>query len=231
MTGHQLAHYRKQKKRTQVETARALGVSQTYLSLLEAGKRPLNKRLQKRAARIFELPPTELPARLLSGELPSVTDDQLAADLADLGYPGFAHLRRKRQRRKNPADVLLSGLNARQRDARIMEAMPWLALTFPGMRWTQLMMLSKSVDLQNRLGFVVSLARELAEERGETKTSEVLQAQEHLLERSRLAREDTLCNDAMTKAERNWLATHRTANAKHWGILTSLSPKLVRYAN
>ena len=109
MTGQQLRHYRKEKKRTQVQTARALEVSQAYLSLLEAGKRPMTEHLQRRAARFFDLP-TELPARLVSGELPVRTDDQLASDLADLGYMGFSHLRRARAHRENPARVLLSAL-------------------------------------------------------------------------------------------------------------------------
>jgi len=224
MTGHQLAHYRKQKRRTQVETARALGVSQTYLSLLEAGKRPLNKRLQKRAARIFELPPTELPARLLSGELPSVTDDQLAADLADLGYPGFAHLRRKRQRRKNPADVLLSGLNANNRDARVVEAFPWLVLAFPNMNWKDLTRTAKTYDLQNRLGYVVSVARQFAETRSNEAVAAELNRRETQLEPSMLAREDTLCNESMTKTERRWLAMKRPTNAMHWHMLADLLP-------
>src|SRR3982751_5763725 len=105
MTGRGLAQYRKDNKRTQVEIARLLGVSQTYLSLLEAGKRPLSDRLKRKAARVFDLPPTEVPTRLASGDLRNVTDDQLASDLADLGYTGFSHLRRPRARKKNPADV------------------------------------------------------------------------------------------------------------------------------
>ena len=231
MTGHQLAQHRRKKKRTQVQTARALGVSQTYLSLLEAGKRPLTERLQKKAARFFDLPPTEFPPELTSGELRLVTDDQLAFDLADLGYLGFAHLRRKRPRRKNPADVLLNTLNAPQRDARIMEALPWLVLAYPDMEWNELIKVSKVNDLQNRLGFVVSVARELADERGDAERGAKLGVPERTLERSLLAREDTLCNEAMTNAERRWLTTNRPRTAKHWRILTSLTPKLVRYAN
>lgn len=231
MTGHQLAHYRKKKKRTQVQTARALGVSQTYLSLLEAGKRPLSDRLQRKAATFFELPPTEMPARLASGELPTVTDAQLAADLADLGYLGFAHLKRKRPRRKNPADVLFNTLDAPQRDARIMEALPWLVLAYPDMEWAELIRASKANDLQNRLGFVVSVARELAEARADAERSVKLGEQERALEHSRLVNEGTLCNEAMTNAERKWLTKNRPRTAKHWRILTSLSAKLVRYAN
>lgn len=230
MTGRQLFQYRKEKKKTQAETARAVGVSQTYLSLLEAGKRPLTYRLQRKAGKFFDLSPTKMPAQLTRGELPTVTDDELASDLADLGYLGFSHLKRKRPRCKNPADVLLSTLNASQRDARIMEALPWLVLAYPDMEWRDLIKASKVNDLQNRLGFVVSLARELAEERRDDKKVAKLQSPERVLENSRLAREDTFCNAKMTNAERRWLETNRPPTAKHWGILTSLSPKLVRYA-
>src|SRR5437762_1007281 len=115
MTGHQLAQYRKQNKKTQVQTAKALGMSQTYLSLLEAGKRPLTKRVQRKAAKFFDLSPTEAPAELTSSSLRAVRDASLASDLADLGYLGFSHLKRKRPRRKNPADVLLETLDAPQR--------------------------------------------------------------------------------------------------------------------
>ena len=86
MTGHQLAQYRKQNRRTQPQAARELGVSQTYLSLLENGKRPVTARLKKKAVRVFNLSPTELPAKFTLAELPDVSDDQLASELARLGY-------------------------------------------------------------------------------------------------------------------------------------------------
>jgi len=228
MTGHQLAEYRKQNRRTQVATARALGVSQTYLSLLEAGKRPLTGRVQKRAARFFDLQPTELPLHLTSGELPTVTDDQLAADLADLGYPGFAHLRRKRQRRKNPADVLLTGLHANDRDARVVEAFPWLVLAFPDMNWKDLTRTAKIYDLQNRLGYIVSVARLVAEDRGEAEKTAKLRSYEETLAHSRLMREDTLCNESMTNPERRWLAVNRPDEARKWNLLAGL---LTRHLN
>lgn len=230
MTGHELAKYRKQKNRTQVQTAKALRVSQTYLSLLESGKRPLTERLQTGAAKFFDLPPTELPSRLASGRLPHVTDAELAADLADLGYTGFGHLRRKRPRRKNPADVLLSALNAPKRDARVVEGLPWLVLTFPDMDWRSAARTAKVYDLQNRLGYVTNVARQLAERSGDALTATRLASEESLLEHSKLAREGTLCNDTMTNAERRWLATNRPEGAKHWNLLADLSPRHLHYA-
>jgi transcriptional regulator with XRE-family HTH domain len=225
MTGQQLTLHRKEKKRTQVQTAKALGVSQTYLSLLESGKRPLTEHLEKKAAKFFDLPPTEVPSRLSSGELAPVTDAELAADLADLGYRGFAHLRRKRVRLKNPADVLLSALNAPQREARAVEALPWLLLAFPDMKWNEVTRFAKMYDLQNRLGFLVSVAGGMAERKNSRSLADLLRAREAELVRSMLAREDTLCNENMTNAERRWLAQSRPDNAKHWRILADLSPR------
>jgi transcriptional regulator with XRE-family HTH domain len=212
-----------------VETAKALEVSQTYLSLLEAGKRPMTESVQRRAARFFDLP-TELPARLVSGELPVRTDDQLASDLADLGYTGFSHLRRARARKKNPADVLLSALKAPKRDVRVVEALPWLVLNFPRMRWTEVSRVAMTYGVQNRLGYVTNVARRLAEREGRNETALKLKRHEAELERSMLAREETLCNETMTRAERNWLAANRPEEAKHWNLLTDLSPQHLSYA-
>lgn len=230
MTGNQLARHRKEKKRTQVQTARALGVSQTYLSLLESGERRLTDDLQAKAAKFFNLSPTELPSRVASGELPSVSDAELASDLADLGYVGFGHLRRKRPHRKNPADVLLSALNGPKRDARVVEGLPWLVLTFPDMDWRSAARTAKVYDLQNRLGYVANVARLLAEREGRASTAARLAREETLLERSKLAVEGTLCNDTMTNAERRWLKSNRPDSAKRWNLLTDLSPRHLNYA-
>lgn len=229
MTGHQLAQYRKENKRTQVETARALDVSQTYLSLLEAAKRPLTDRLQRKAAKFFDLPPTELPVHLASGELPTVTDGQLVSDLADLGYTGFSHLKRARARKKNPADVLLRALNSRKRDVRLVEALPWLLLSFPNLKWNEVLRVARTYDLQNRLGYVTNVARLLAEREGQHEKAAKLKKYEAELEHSLLAREETLCNETMTQTERNWLANNRPEEAKHWHLLTDLSPQHLSY--
>ena len=229
MTGHQLKHYRKQSRLTQDKAARLLGVSQTYLSLLEDDKRPLTEMLKKKAVKGFNLPVTELPAKAHTYNVGKVSDNQLTSDLATLGYLGFSHW--KRSRLKNPADVLLSALKASQRDARLMEAMPWLVLKFYEMDWDALVATAKLHDLQNRLGFVTNVAMGIANLHGKTAAATRLGLTETLLRSSRLDREDTLCNEKMTNAERRWLAANRSDEAKYWHILTSLSPHLVRYAD
>lgn len=84
--------------------------------------------------------------------------------------------------------------------------------------------------LQNKLGFVTCLARKVAERRGQMDTADFLRSQERDLERFRLIVEDTFCNDSLTLAERRWLETNRTAEAKHWRVLTDLSPEHLTYA-
>jgi len=229
MTGRELKKYRKDSKLTQERAAKLLGVSQTYLSLLENGERPLNMRLRKKAVAAFGLSPTELPSKARYLKIDPVTDEQLTVDLATLGYKGFSHYKPSRQ--KNPADVLLSALNADNRDARLIEALPWLVLAFPDMEWHDVKRVVKMYDLQNRLGFVLSVALGLAEQRQDKSTAATLSRREADLVPSMLVREGTLCNDKMTNAERRWLATNRTDDARRWRILASLSPQLVRYAD
>lgn len=227
MTGRELKQYRKQNRCTQEEAARALGVSQTYLSLLETDKRPLTEKLWTKAVKKFNLPLTELPSKMAEYKVVQTTDDQLTHELAMLGYEGFLHW--KPSRKKNPADVLLSALNAGYRDARLVEALPWLLLEFPDLDWNSLAMTAKAYDLQNRLGFVTNVAMHVAEYRKDSKMTEKLKHWESELERSKLVREDTLCNEVMTNAERDWLKTQRPKAAKQWHLLTGLVPHHLRY--
>lgn len=224
MTGRELKEYRKERGLTQVEASRRLGVSQTYLSLLENGGRRMTARLERKAARAFGLDPTELPALVSEYRVGNATDDQLTADLSALGYPGFSHYKPAR-RGRNPADVLLSGLLADQRDARLVEAMPWVALRFYEMDWPALVAAAKLYDLQNRLGFVATLAKQMAEQNSNGPAARKLRSVELALENSRLAKEGTLCNEKMTNAERRWLAANGTEAAMHWNLLSDLSPQ------
>ena len=227
MTGNQLLQFRKASRLTQVEAALGLGVSQTYLSLLEKGRRPLTDELRARAVRAFCLPPTELPLTESLYDVRAVSNDELGTDLASLGYPGYAHM--KKATPKNPAVVLLSALKGNDREPRDVEALPWVALTFSNIGWSELTKAAKANDLQNRLGFVTTLAREVSEVRNDAVTVNLLRGKESELQRSMLLREETLCRENMTNAERKWLVTHRPNSAKHWRLLTDLSPRLENY--
>jgi len=154
-------------------------------------------------------------------EVQSVDASTLANDLASLGYPGFAHLKSKNKR--TPEEVLLSALSSHSLASRAAEALPWLLLRYSDLDWPTLINTANAKRLQNKLGFVTCLARKVAERCGETDKAVLLRKQERVLERSRLLVEDTLCNDSLTLAERSWLETNRTDDAKHWRVLTDLS--------
>jgi transcriptional regulator with XRE-family HTH domain len=229
MTGRDLKKGRLQKGWTQEEAAARLGVSQPYFSLLEKELRRVPEKLARKAATVFRLSAVTLPFETTRNRPQTETENDLALDLAALGYPGFSHL--KGGRKKNPAQVLLSALSAQNLNSRITEALPWVLLTYPDLDWQSLVKEVKVRDLQNRLGFLTSVARRLAVKQGNTDKAKWLQSKESSLERSRLVLEDTLCHDSLTKAERRWLDTARSAEAKHWRLLTDLSPDHLSYAS
>ncbi len=228
MTGSDLLAGREQKGWTQQQAALKLGVSQPYLSLLEKGKRPAPQKLVRKAATLYGLSPTKLPVKTNwhSGE--TGDDEALARDLAGLGYPGLSYL--KSRRKKNPAEVLLSALRSNDLDTRFVEALPWVLLKHPDLDWEWLVRAAKVNDLQNKLGFVTNVARQLAERLGKHETASLLREPESALERSRLVREETLCHDSLTQSERRWLQSNRSDEAKHWNLLTDLSPEHLSHA-
>jgi len=216
---------RERKGWTQAQAAARLGVSQTYLSLMESGLRPLSKRVAAKFQRHFAVPATALPV-----EPTDSRDDmqRLAEDLAALGYPGFAHV--TWHRRVNPAQLLLTALRTNDLEPRLSEALPWVVWQHPDLDWKWLVMQAKLHDLQNRLGFVVHLAWLVATHHGPQATADALANVEGQLERSRLVREDTLCRESMTQTERRWLREKRSKLARHWNLLTGLVPEHLSYS-
>ena len=103
-------------------------------------------------------------------------------------------------------------------------------LKFPDLNWRWLTQAARARDLQNRLGYVTSVARRLAELRGEREKAKLLATEESMLERSRLAREDTLCHQSLTEVEKRWLRKNRPPEARHWRLLTDLSPEQLDHA-
>ena len=228
MKGKALKDARQAKDWTQKDAARALGVTQAYLSMLETGARPVSTQVARKALKLLDFPPTALPLRLPTALSMTVRKRDFGAELGALGYPGLAYLRSRV--RRNPADVLLDALNESDLDARLAEGLPWLALVFVDMDWEWLVQNAKVQDRQNRLGFAVSLATDVAEARGDTKRVQQLRDHLSVLERARLAREDTFCHDSMTEAERAWLRQHRSDTASHWNLLTDMESKQLAYA-
>jgi len=227
MNGQQLAQSRLSKGLEQQEAARRLGVSQPYLSLLESGKRKLTRKLAEKVVKVFELPPEKLPFEKNWEDLPEMSNDELAQSLAMLGYQKFTHLRKGIK--QNPAVVLFSALKKENLDSRIAEGLPWLVFAFPEMDWESLVKYSKQFDLQNRLGFVVSLARHLAEKVQDEQKQKRMSEVENSLEKSILFNEDMLGNKSLTESEKAYLKTNRSKEAKHWRVLSDLSIKHLNY--
>lgn len=212
---------------TQHQAAKRLGVSQAYLALIETGRRRVTPKLASSLATLYGLGPTALP--LDASSIGKWNAASLAKVLARLGYPGFRHLRGGR--RHNPALVLLAAVAASDLEVRVVEALPWLAAEYSGLDWEWLTREVRLRDLQNRLGFLVALGRHVAQNRGDHSAAESLLKVEQALNRSRLVREDTLCQDSLSAAERRWLRKARPAAARHWNLLTDLDSPTLPYAS
>jgi hypothetical protein len=184
--------------------------------MLERGRRssvPLARRLMQ----VYGLPPTVLPVHEVRDD---ATADFLAHELALLGYPGFAHLRGG-GRKVNPAEYLLTALAKRNLEARVAEGLPWLVLRYPDMPTDFLVREARARNLQNRLGFVVTLGRRAA-------GRDDLQPLEQTLADSKLEKEDSFCKE-LNEAERRWLREHSSEEARQWHLLSDLRPDALRY--
>jgi transcriptional regulator with XRE-family HTH domain len=231
MKPQDLKSARARKGWTQKEAAARLAVSQPYLAMLESGERRLRPELARRAVKVFGLPPSLLPPSksLQAGQW--LEDAQtLAEQLGALGYPGFAYLR-SRGRKKNPGEVLLKALAQEELEARVVEALPWLLVNYWDLDADWLAEQAKLRDLQNRLGFVVSLAQRVAEKTNPQNEHcrQALAELEAKLERSRLAREDTLCRASLTEGEQRWVMENRSPEARHWNLFTDWRVEALSY--
>jgi transcriptional regulator with XRE-family HTH domain len=217
MTGKELRDARKERGWTQADLAGRLGVSQGYVCLLERDQRAVPGRLSQRLASLLNFSPSMRP---LSATMAPLEADATTRALGTLGYPGFAHYRQRHT--LNPAELLLRALRTTELDARVVEALVWVVVTYSDLDWEWLTREAKVNDLQNRLGFLVTLARQLAERTKRTEAAKRLALPEKALEYSRLQREDAF-RPSMTEAERRWLRQHRPPEAAQWNVLTNLS--------
>lgn len=228
MTGKEFKLARRQRGWTQCDVAARLGVSQTYVALLEQDKRHFPPGLARKAVTLLGMSPSALPLSLRAS-----TDAELTRQLSALGYRGFAHVRPAR--RRNPAEVLLVALGKDNLEARVAEALPWLLLQYGAMsevcrEW--MVKQARLLGLTNRLGFTVTLAKQVAEGKGET-TSDVYRAlvqMEQELFRTRLAEPDTFCQGHLSPRQCEWLENARPAAARQWNLLTNWQPEHLQYA-
>jgi len=100
--------------------------------MLERGRRSMPYDLARLAVDTLHASPTAHPLRTQAFETPAESE-KLSLQLAALGYPGFVHLQAKA--RRNPAEVLLTTLNAADLDNRVTEGLPWLARAYAYMDW------------------------------------------------------------------------------------------------
>ena len=214
---------------TQAQAAQKMGVSQPYWSLLERGERPLPETLARRLVSDGKFPATVLPLPARLEDATPADNNALAEDLAKLGYPAFAYLRRGKRPRRNPALVLLSALTREDLDPRVTEGLPWLLLHHPDMDEGWLLDQARRHNLQNRLGFMVSLARRVAEGHPPLQArAEPLQRLEDAARPSRLAQEETF-SEPVSDRMREWLQQNRTEDAAVWNLLTDWKPEYLRY--
>lgn len=230
MTGTTLRQSRQQEGWTQEHLAKRLGVTQAYLSLMECGRRRVPDHVARLVAEVLPLPATALPLRLTGAYDEPVEELWIEQGLARLDYPGLAY-RAARGPRHNPAELLLRALALEDLDPRLVEALPWLLLQFERLDFDRLAALARADDLQNRLGFTVTLALQVAQRshrfRGRVAKLRRLEA---LLERSRLAREDTYGRKETSDRMREYLQESRSQAAQHWNLLTDLRVEHLPYA-
>lgn len=227
MTAMQWTSGRAAKGLTQTAAAKALKISQPYLSQLETGLRAPSVGLARKAARLYRLSPAALPLPDAFAFQPWRPDD-VEKSLAFLGYPGFEHMRTAQAR--NPAAVVLGAVVSRHLDTRLVEALPWVLMSYTDLNWRWLRDGAKLQNAQNRLGYLVHLAESTARRGADKISREILLEWESQLEASRLAGEGTLCRDCMPDAERRWLRANRPPAAKHWALLTGITADQLPYA-
>jgi hypothetical protein len=143
-----------------------------------------------------------------------------------LGYPGFAHLARRGGAAKHPGAVLLTALAQPELEARAVEALPWLLLRYWSLDPAWLTREAKVRDLQNRLGFVVSLAREVAEREGDGPRLAALRALEAALDGVGLR----VRNPGPAALPRpSGTGRHAPLAARHWNLLTDWTAEALRH--
>ena len=132
---------------------------------------------------------------------------------------------------RNPGEVLFDALDRSDLDVRTSEGLPWLVLEYPHLDWTWLLRELKLRNRQNRLGFVVSLAVDVARRRERNDLVQRLERELRELEDARLAKEDTLCQESWTPSRKKHVRRVRSRLAAHWNLDTRLSLEdLAHYA-
>jgi hypothetical protein len=106
---------------------------------------------------------------------------------------------------------------------QVAEGLPWLALRYPDLDWDWLLSETKLRNRQNRLGFVVGLAQQIAHRsQGLSKVQSKLNVVEVELEKARLANPGTYCHDSWSERQRDQTNKRRSDLAEHWNLTTGV---------
>jgi hypothetical protein len=109
--------------------------------------------------------------------------------------------------------------------------MPWVLARYPNLDWDWLVDQSKRQNAQNRLGFLVSLARQLPELGAlDPNGLENLREAEQRLESAKLVAESTFGRHPVSDRERAWMRENRPELARRWKVLSTLTVEQVRLA-
>ena len=115
--------------------------------------------------------------------------------------------------------MLLNALSQPNLDTRVTEALPWLAGKYADtMDWPWLVQQAKLRNLQNRLGFLLNLAR------GSGGSEPAMKHALEEMDRARLLAEATFCWDSMPVPARKWIRAHRSPEAEYWNIVSLMTP-------
>jgi hypothetical protein len=152
----------------------------------------------------------------------------LAQHLAFIGYPGYGYLRQSCERGETPMKVLLEILSCIDPEPRLIEALPWIILHHWRMDFHRLIERAKTSHVQNQLGFLVSIARRISQTGRNHLRTEALKQIEAELDNVRVNGEFFLF-PIKTTVQRDWIASNREPEAKHWGILATLKPEHIDY--
>jgi hypothetical protein len=157
-----------------------------------------------------------------------LNQDWMYDELAAFGYPCFAP-HGGGTPTYTPASFLAHVLDLPEVEPRVVDGLPWLVYAFPLMEWDWLIEEMRLRGRQNRLGFLVDLAIELAETLGETARVKRLQPQRDLLNLIKLDEDETPCNEQMTEGMRTLRRDRRSTTAAHWNLACDTELKHLHY--
>jgi transcriptional regulator with XRE-family HTH domain len=228
-----LRNYRVHAGLTQNDLATKAGTRQSRLAVMESKKSSALPRLEwlERVANSLGADVSELLSeRKLSAvqSLSSLPEDEenLAAHLKELGAPLTGPA--KKGRPFGPEAVVLGVL--RTPSARLVECVP-AVLSMNDMRRQKLLRLAYKRRLVNRLGFVVDVARKLAQNDNPERASELRGLSRQLWAKRNRLGEEFLMKDMPDNAEfRNWVRKKTPGPGKKWRVYGAYSMERFRDA-